>query len=129
MKIKWAFILFCFYSILLLIAAIIPSFGKLNNQKVHFISELKLDYLIHFLAYLSYFLLIILFDFCWKVKISFSFFVKISVVLFIFSIFTELIQLFLTYRTFNPMDLLSNLGGVVSGIIVYIGYYMYIRKN
>jgi len=116
------------YSILLVIAAVIPTLGSMNKVQIEFLIEVRLDYFIHFFAYFGYFLLLIFSEFVLNSIISRSFFFRFSFAVVLFSIFTESLQLFITYRSFNPMDLFSNLVGVFFGITFYLIYYKYFMK-
>jgi len=120
--------LFIIYAILLLIASIIPTFGKLNDQSIHFIVEFRLDYIFHSLVYFGFYVLLILVEVFMKVKYSKKKLVKFIFLTVLIAIFTESLQLFITYRSFNPMDLFSNLVGVFFGITFYLIYYKYFMK-
>lgn len=112
-------ILFVVYSSLLLLGAILPAFGALNKTKVDLLFELRFDYFVHFCAYFGFYFLLIIGSFRRKFIISkkeFHFFVVLTL---LFSVVTEIIQYFLSYRTFNPLDMLSNVLGVLSGIVLY----------
>jgi len=63
-----------------------------------------------------------------KVKYSKKKLVKFIFLTVLIAIFTESLQLFITYRSFNPMDLFSNLVGVFFGITFYLIYYKYFMK-
>jgi len=112
----------------LLIASIIPTFGKLNDQSIHFIVEFRLDYIFHSLVYFGFYVLLVLVEVFMKVKYSKKKLVKFVFLTVLIAIFTESLQLFITYRSFNPMDLFSNLVGVFFGITFYLIYYKYFMK-
>ena len=120
--------LFIIYAIFLLIASIIPTFGKLNDQSIHFIVEFRLDYIFHSLVYFGFYVLLVLVEVFMKVKYSKKKLVKFIFLTVLIAIFTESLQLFITYRSFNPMDLFSNLVGVFFGITFYLIYYKYFMK-
>lgn len=79
--------------------------------------EIRLDYLLHFLIYLPLGFALMKWSYLNKKKYYFLCFIS----LFLFmGIIPEIVQLFIPYRTFNPYDLLFNLAGVLSGIIVVL---------
>jgi VanZ family protein len=45
-----------------------------------------------------------------------------GVLLFLYSILLETIQVFLPYRTFNYYDILANFVGISLGIIIFVFY-------
>ena len=51
-----------------------------------------------------------------------------GVLLFLYSILLETIQVFLPYRTFNYYDILANFVGISLGIIIFVFYPKFIVK-
>ncbi len=107
------------YSFLLFLASIVPTFNTMNDNKIHFLFEIKIDYVFHFLAYFGFFLVILFFQLLHFTRFSFKDFSKTFIFILFFSFLTEFLQLFLSYRTFNPIDLLSNFLGIFFGSILY----------
>ncbi len=114
---------------ILLIASVFPSFGELNRTKVELGFELRLDYFIHFCAYFGFYFLLIINRIISKTTISLITFWKVFFLTLSLAIGIEIIQLFLSYRTFNPFDLLANLSGIVFGALIYWIYCFFeLRK-
>ena len=122
-------ILFVVYASLLLLASILPAFGALNKAKVDLLFELRFDYFIHFCAYFGFYFLLIISNFSRKFIISKKEFLFFVVLTLLFSIVTEIIQHFLSYRTFNPLDMLSNVLGVVLGILFYKTFLLRLKQK
>ena len=104
---------------LVLITAFLPVDGSLEKIKLGPVSfQIRLDHLLHFTVYFLiciYFLFgrlkgITLFE-----KNSLGKFVKLIVLL---AIITEVVQLWIPQRAFNIFDLLSNLAGLIIGLLV-----------
>ncbi|MBN1134900.1 MAG: VanZ family protein, partial [Methanosarcinaceae archaeon] len=99
-----------------LLVAFLPIAGDLSKTKVHtFLFEIRLDHLLHFGAYL----LICLFYLA-GIKLGYRLFNTRSFLKFIFAVLllatiTELVQLWVPARSFNPFDLLANVAGVAAG--------------
>lgn len=85
---------------------------KINDE-----SGFRLDYLEHFGAFLLLSVLFVL----WR---RFSLNIKRQETLYFlllggsYAAITELLQLFIESRTFNPIDLLFNLGGILVGVAI-----------
>jgi len=92
------------------------SFNFNTKTEINDVS-IRLDYFYHFIAYF----LLALFFLLWKHKKNSGH--KFFIVLFSFGIFFstvfEVIQIFIPNRVFNPIDLLFNLIGFVTGISSY----------
>ena len=109
-------ILFLFYCIALLLLAILPINGVSSPLNHTFIVKVRLDYLFHSLVFIP-----------WMLLIFFAYnngnrYIKLSYIPIwlsyglLVALFTEGIQYFLPYRSFNINDLLANLIGVILGI-------------
>jgi len=108
--------LFVIWLITIIIVSSIPSIPTLKIHTAR--TEVRLDYLIHFceygiLAFLS-FLSFASKDF----KLSYKKFILITLSLILFAIMDEYHQKIIPGRSFNIMDILSN----VSGIVVSVGF-------
>jgi VanZ family protein len=83
-------------------------------------SDIRLDYLIHFIEYGSLALLTYL-SFAGKnFSISPLKYLILTVCLILFAAADETHQLFIPGRTFNPRDLISNIAGIAGGMILCI---------
>jgi len=118
-------ILFIIWTLLIISASMIPYSGATGELGS---SGFRWDYLEHFLAYLAFGSLYIL----WRSDRSFNLrnmeLALMFTVSICFSILTEYIQLFIPGRAFNYIDVVYNLAGVLSSILlVYlflIRYYL-----
>ena len=120
---------FSIYISLLLIVSIIPSGGSFNEDRFFFLQfELRLDYILHFCAFFGFFVLLWLLTVL-KTPVTISDFRKLFFVAVLLSTGTEIIQSFLPYRTFNPLDLLSNLSGVLLGAIFFRLHQIFISNK
>ncbi len=110
--------LFWGWLIIVLATNIIP-LGNDIHQIIHKpVFKFRLDYLIHFISFLIFIPLCFI-----DIKRGGSFFSKKPVLKYLLivggsAILIECIQYFLPYRTFNPMDLISNLTGAIIGTII-----------
>jgi VanZ family protein len=87
---------------------------KLNDQLKF---EIRLDYFLHFMAYVS--LPVIYLLSCQrKENTPVRYGIAIVVLLLVFAVSTESIQLLLTFRTFNINDMLANVLGILFGFII-----------
>jgi VanZ family protein len=121
--------LFWYWLIILLVINVIPLGNDLNTV-IHkpSVFKFRLDYLIHFCSFLIFIPLYFI-----EVRRGGPIFSKKPVLKYIFivgssAILFESIQYFLPYRTFNPMDLISNLTGTIIGTII-ISFFISSLKN
>lgn len=102
-----------------LIATFVPAVGALNKIKIgSVVFYFRLDLLLHFLVYF-----LICMYFLFGLKQGFKLFEKNSLRKFILlilllGVITEFVQLWVPERNFNVLDLVSNVAGVVMGLIV-----------
>ncbi len=113
--------LFWIWLIILIIINIIPTGGSLDyisKSSSDQVQLIRTDYLIHFLGFFLLPIFFLLGEVYEKQKYS----RKYSLIAFMVAICTalgaELIQLLITYRTYNPKDLLFNLLGLLTGYIL-----------
>jgi VanZ family protein len=59
---------------------------------------------------------------------SYNFILTSGIVIFLYSILLEVVQVFLPYRTFNYYDILANFVGIGLGIIIFIFYPKFMLK-
>ena len=121
--------LFWYWLIILLLINVIPLGNNLNTV-IHkpSVFKFRLDYLIHCCSFLIFIPLYFI-----EVKRGGPIFSKKPVLKYILivgssAILFESIQYFLPYRTFNPMDLISNLNGAIIGTII-ISFFFPSLKN
>ena len=120
--------LFWYWLIILLVINVIPLGNDINKIIHKPVFKFRLDYLIHFISFLIfiplYFIDIKRGDpiFSQKPVLKYLLIVGSSAILF------ECLQYFLPYRTFNPMDLISNLIGAIIGTII-ISFFISSLKN
>lgn len=112
-------ILFYFLCLMLLVTAVIKFGGALNRTKLG-IGELKvrLDHLLHTTAYFLFSLYYIMGKYfglsLFKSRKQIIFFL----ILFAVGFLAEVIQIWVPYRSFSLMDMLSNLVGIAAGYVV-----------
>ncbi len=115
-------ILFILWSLLLIFVTVYPDSSKVIIQTS---SGFRWDYLEHFLAYFIFGTLYIL----WRGDDDFgirgtelAFLLSVTCA---FSILTEYIQVLIPGRSFNVIDMLYNLFGVLAGILAI--YFLFMR--
>jgi VanZ family protein len=109
----------CYFSII--ISALIPISGDLTKIRLGPESfRIRLDHLVHFIVYF----LICMYYLAGQIKdlhlFSSNSLTKFIVFLLFLALVTELAQLWVPERAFNPVDLLSNMIGVVIGVGVIV---------
>jgi VanZ family protein len=104
-----------------LVTTFIPVSGELNKRIIGTEAlHIRLDHLLHLLVYF----LISMF-YLFGMRNGFTLFKRNSLLIFIMLILflatiTEVIQLWVPARTFNPMDLIANIIGLTAGIAVIV---------
>ena len=122
---KW---LFWGWLIIVLATNVIPLGNDINKVIHKPVFKFRLDYLIHFCSFLVCTPLYLIGVrkgspiFSQKPVLKYLSIIGSSAILF------ESIQYFLPYRTFNPMDLISNLIGSIIGTII-ISFFISSLKN
>lgn len=109
-------ILFLFYCILLLLLAVLPLNGKSSPINHIFIVEIRLDYLLHAVVFLPWMSLICFAFIQWERKILSKKAVTWLILGLCAAFFTEGVQYYLPYRSFNINDLLANELGILLGL-------------
>ncbi|MBN2764475.1 MAG: VanZ family protein [Bacteroidales bacterium] len=113
---------FCLGYLAILITAFIPVAGSLNRVKVgRGIFEIRLDHLLHIAAYF-----LICLYYLFGQRKGLMLFKKNSLLKFILLILllatvSEVVQLWVPGRAFNPADLLANVTGILLGVGVILG--------
>jgi len=110
----------------MLILAVLPSGGNLSGKNV---ATIRLDYLVHFGVYLAIAMYIIA-----GRKFGFQLFrnhstTKSIIIVILLAVITELLQLAVPYRTFNPLDLVANVAGVAVCLLVCWSSGLLVRKK
>ena len=121
-------IIFIVYGSILLIASMLPSYGEINITKIEPLAELRLDYFIHFCAYVGFYILLLNGSISHKTAFAPSSFRKTFIITLLLATGTEIIQLILSYRVFNLFDLLSNLSGIAFGTVIF-WLYQFLSKT
>lgn len=126
-KVIW-FSLFIIWTLLIIYMSVRPGSNELLNN--HFF-EIRMDYLLHFLAYFAFGLLYVL----WRANRQFE--IKsielaiLTATAISFSILIEYIQLLIPGRFFNVVDMIYNFSGVICGVGFTYFYIVrhYLRKR
>lgn len=118
---------FWFFLILLILCSFIPT-GVLTNNQTTSENLIRTDYLLHFAAFFSFALL---YFFAYPMYFSYSKIKKI--IIFCLGIFfasaMEILHYYIPYRSFNPRDLFFNLSGLVSGLLITILIFNFIKRK
>jgi len=98
-----------------------------SNSGVIQLTSYKLTSSGFFIHLFSFFIAALL---CTKAfsKNSFSLVFTSGILIFLYSILLEVVQVFLPYRTFNYYDILANFIGIGLGIIIFIFYPKFMLK-
>ena len=116
-------IVFITWILLLTIFSVLPSF----NSGVIQLTSYKLTSSGFFLHLFSFFIAALLCFNAFKHG-SFNFVLTSGVLIILYSILLEVIQIFLPYRTFNYFDILANSVGIGLGIIIFVYYPKFMLK-
>lgn len=108
------------YILIIIISHVVPTGVNLSGLRILFI---RLDYLVHVLAFLPWMTLMWLY--LQNIELSSYKSRKKYIVLWlltgiILAVSVEALQLFIPQRLFNPVDLLLNVAGVVLGAIIFV---------
>ncbi len=104
-----------------LLTAFLPIAGNLSKIKVHaLVFEIRLDHLLHFGAYL-----LICIYYLAGLKLGYRLFkskplLKFVLAVLLLAIVTEVVQLWVPARAFNPFDLVANVAGLAAGVGVIL---------
>ncbi|MFH0842092.1 MAG: VanZ family protein [Bacteroidota bacterium] len=102
----------------------IPSL-KIHTEK----TDIRLDYLIHFLEYASLAFLTYLAFAGKDFRMPALRYLILTLCLIIFAIADESHQILIPGRTFNPKDLLSNVAGIAGGLVFCVVVFRKICKG
>jgi VanZ family protein len=117
MKLKYTFPIII-YALALIVASVLPSGAALNEKKIGVLFELRLDYFVHCCAYMGFYFLIIVTNLFKREVYPTKNFLHVFIGTLLLAIGTEVVQLFLSYRTFNLFDILANVSGIFIGVII-----------
>ncbi len=112
--------------IVVLVLNVVPLGNELNQDLTTIRFVFRLDYVLHSLSFLVFALIWVLGKIkgvCW-----FETYVvlKFGGIVFISAISIELLQIFIPYRTFNPMDMIANLfGAIITMICIVISHRLH----
>lgn len=97
--------------------SIIP-YTSINNKITTNDFNFRIDYFLHAFAYFT----LTIFYFLWKRKklkiIKYNLIITYGFFSFLLAISTEIIQMIIPGRTFNPVDIYANAGGIVFGLVL-----------
>ena len=122
-------ILFLLYCIVLLLLAVLPINSNSSSINDTFIVNIRLDYLLHILIFLPFLPLAM---YPKPIKSQRKGTIKLLSLIMsgiLFAVFTETIQLYLPYRTFNINDLIANILGIIMGLIIMVLMGLKIRMH
>ncbi len=106
--------------IVVFVLNVVPLGNELNQDLTTIRFVFRLDYLLHSLSFLVFALIWIL----GKINGVYWFetyeVLKFGGIVFISAISIELLQIFIPYRTFNPMDMIANLFGALLTMICIV---------
>lgn len=126
MKKKYLAILFCSYIVLLLIATVIPwsTKAKVGIDELEF----RLDYFLHLGAYFGVAFLLIIWQFDKLKERNFSMVFASMFFCLAFAFSTEVLQMLVPYRNFNPNDFIANASGIFITYLLFIVFRRRLRN-
>ena len=117
---KW---LFWGWLIMVLILNVVPLGNELNQDLTTKRFVFRLDYVVHSLTFLIFAWIWVLGkikDVCWFESYEV---LKFGGIVFVSAMVIELLQIFVPYRTFNPMDMIANLfGAILALLFIFISH-------
>ncbi len=106
--------------LVVLVLNVVPLGNELNQDLTTIRFVFRLDYVLHSLSFLVFALIWVLGKLkgvCWFENYEVM---KFGGIVFISAISIELLQIFIPYRTFNPMDMIANLFGALLTMICIV---------
>jgi len=106
--------------IVVLVLNVVPLGDELNQDLTTIRFVFRLDYVLHSLSFLVFALIWVLGKIkgvCWFETYEV---LKFGGIVFVSAICIELLQIFIPYRTFNPMDMIANLFGALLTMICIV---------
>ena len=122
--VRW---LFWGWLIMVLILNVVP-FGNETNRSLssNKLFKFRLDYVVHSLTFLVFAWIWVfgkIKDVCWFESYEV---LKFGGIVFVSAMVIELLQIFVPYRTFNPMDMIANLfGAIITMICIVISHRLH----
>ena len=115
------------WAVLIIVSSTIPGIGTAKIDTGG--TEIRLDYLFHFIVYAVLAFLAVLYfipvpSFTGLMRPTFT-----GAALLIFAMANEFIQLLIPGRSYNPADLASNAAGVISGFTITLLITRNIKRN
>ena len=116
--------LFWGWLIVVLVLNVVP-LGNETNRGLsgNKIFQFRMDYVVHSLTFLVFAWIWVLGkikNVCWFESYEV---LKFGVILFVAAMGIELLQIFVPYRTFNPMDMMANLfGAILTLLFIFISH-------
>ncbi len=110
-------IAFITWMLIIMVFSILPNF----NSGVIQLTSYKLTTSGFFIHLFSYFIATLLCSKAFR-KVSFNFILTSVVIISLYGILLEVVQLFLPYRTFNYYDILANFVGIALGTAIFVTY-------
>jgi len=118
--------LFWGWLILVLILNVVPLGNELNHGLTTKRFVFRLDYVVHSLTFLFFAWIWVLGKInkvCWFESYEV---LKFGGIVFVAAVGFELLQIFVPYRTFNPMDMMANLfGAILTLLCVFISHRLH----
>ena len=118
--VKW---LFWGWLIVVLVLNVVPLGNELNRDLTTKKFVFRLDYVVHSVTFLVFAWIWVLGkikNVCW---FEGNEVLKFGGIVFISALGLELLQIFISYRTFNPMDMIANLfGAILSMLFILISH-------
>ena len=120
---KW---LFWGWLIMMLILNVVPLENELNQDLTTIRFIFRLDYVVHSLTFLVFAWIWVfgkIKNICWFENYEV---LKFGGIVFVAAVGIELLQIFVPYRTFNPMDMMANLfGAILTMLCVFISHRLH----
>ena len=109
---------------------VVSSTPNIPTLKIHMAkTDIRLDYLLHFMEYGALTLLSFLTFSGDEFRIGFRKIITITVILSLFAILDEYHQKLIPGRSFNYNDIFSNLTGILAGVVFCVVIFSLIRTN
>jgi len=119
-------IMFYILCSLILISAVIKIGGALNRTKIGFVDfKIRLDHLLHAVAYLIFSMYYIAGRHFGLTLFKRHSHLLFFLILFLLGFLAETLQIWIPYRSFSLMDLLSNIIGIFAGWVITV----FLRKG
>ena len=122
-SIKW---LFWGWLIVVLVLNVVPLGNEINRDLTAKRFIFRLDYVVHSLTFLA-FAWVWVFgkvkNVCWYESYEV---LKFGGIVFVSAVGVELLQIFIPYRTFNPLDMMANLiGAILTMLCIFISHRLH----